>query len=227
MAWNTGQIYDCMQFLTRKNQTGLIASSDFFYSWNIAQAEFMQDQTGRFQKNNNSKSGASTGLIENQAILTTLAIFFKTVSIGVAGGLAPKPGDFKYAMAIRETTTQTRVWTVAPDQWWSVIEDVIDPPSIEDGNFYTKEIGSNFVLLPSTTASIDLDYCTSPSDINWASIPDAQGRPVYDPSNSVQPLWTSNTSIIEITKRALLSLGVSFHDQDFTDFGKSATITGE
>lgn len=46
------------------------------------------------------------------------------------------------------------------------------------------------------------------------------------PIISVQPKWNQNT-IIEITKRSLTSLGVSFKDKDFEAFGERNTITGD
>ena len=47
-----------------------------------------------------------------------------------------------------------------------------------------------------------------------------------EPIVSVDPLW-DETSCIEITKRMLTDIGISFKDNDFIGFGKSVTATGE
>lgn len=46
------------------------------------------------------------------------------------------------------------------------------------------------------------------------------------PIVSVQPQW-NQIDIVEITKRALKSLGVSFKDSDFTNFGNSVIQSGD
>jgi hypothetical protein len=48
---------------------------------------------------------------------------------------------------------------------------------------------------------------------------------VYSAGTSVQPLWDSN-SCREITRRVLDTLGVSFKDADFSNFGNRVVNTG-
>jgi hypothetical protein len=226
MAWNVDQIFSFVQFLTRKNQSNSISANEFFLAWNGQGSAYLQDMLGRFQKASNTKEGITTGAIENQTIMTKLAPFTKNVTIPVVAGQATKPGDFTYTWAIMETTSQQRVWPVNKDQIYSVLEDVIDPPSIEQNNYYCTEYLGYFQLYPSATGSIDLDYCSSPIDIVWGSTPDANNRPVYDAATSVQPLW-SQASIIEITSRTLDYFGVSYKDQDFSQFGNKVLAKGE
>lgn len=227
MAWNVDQIFSFVQFLTRKNQSNSISANDFFYVWNAQSAGYMQDMLGRFQRNSNTKQGASTGAIENETILSKLAIFTKNVTIPVVSGQAPKPGDFTYAWALRETNSQQRVWPVNHDQIYAVLEDVIDPPSTTQNNYYCTEYGNYYSINPPTTGSIDLDYCSSPVDVVWGWVLDGNNRKVYAPSNSVQPQWTSNGSIVEITQRTLKLFGVSYHDNDMAQFGESVMAKGE
>lgn len=226
MAWSTDQIFQFQQYLARKNQSNSISSNDLFLTWNAQGAGYMQDMLGRFQRNSNTKEGLNTGAIENATIKTKLSPFTKNATIIVTAGIAPKPSDFTYAWALRETTSQERVWPANHDQLWSIKKSVINPASVAQNSYYFTEYGNNYSILPTDTTSIDLDYCTGHVDIVWGWTLDANKRKVYDPSTSVQPLW-SQSSVIEITQRTLKLLGVSYHDEDFTGFGQSIISTGD
>ncbi len=71
-----------------------------------------------------------------------------------------------------------------------------------------------------------MDYVATPTDIVWGFVNDEQGREIYDSSTSVQPKWKQST-IITITKRALVNFGVAFKDVDFTNFGRIAQQVGD
>jgi hypothetical protein len=225
MAWSTDQIFQFQQFLTRKNQSNSISPNDYFYAWNAQGASYMQDMLGRFQRNSTTKEGLRTGAIENATIKSKLAPFTKNVTIPVTAGLAPKPSDFTYAWALRETTSQQRIWPANHDQLWSIMESVINPPSISENSYYFTEYGLNYSILPEATASIDLDYCTGHLDLVWGYTVDGNGRFAYDPATSVQPLW-SQSSIVEISQRTLKLFGVSYHDNDMSQFGESIIDKG-
>lgn len=226
MAWDVNQIFLFVQFLTRKNQSNSITANDFFYVWNAQSAAYMQDMLGRFQRNANTKEGANTGAIENETVLSKLAIFTKNVTINVVAGNANKPADFTYAWALRETSSQERIWPMNYDQIYFVKKSVIDPPSTAENNYYCTEYQNYYSILPTTTPKIDLDYCSSPVDIVWGWTLDANNRKVYNPGTSVQPQWTSNGSIIEITQRTLKLFGVSYQNQDMLLFGESIMNKG-
>jgi hypothetical protein len=225
MSWSVNDIYELTKFLTRKNQSGGISSTDLFYSWNAEQSSYFSDLLGRFQKANNSKLGADTGLIENETIMTKLTPFTAPVTIPVVAGQAIKPTDFVYALALR--CNGAKIYHVDHDTVWAVNQDVIDPPSLANNSYYYTEYLNYFSVLPATVTSIDLDYIQAVTDIKWDYTFDINNRQVYNPGGAtVQPKWTNN-SIIEITKRALINFGVSFASQDFENFGRTAVVTGD
>lgn len=300
MAYNVNDIYEYLKRLARKNITGGISSKDFFYNWNGEQSAYHTDLLGRWQRNNNGKEGANTGLIENQVIMTQLAPFIANTTLTIAAGVSPKPTDFAYKLALR--INNQKVWHINHNQIYYVDGNVIDPPSVPNDSYYYVEYGSNYSFLPNTVTTAQLDYIKKPTDILWAYTFDANGRQVYNdsgitgldvifggvgytaptiafstpaaggvqatgtltvvggvitavvmtnvgngykgltptftitgasttPANfgspivSVQPLWL-DAQIKEITKRTLSSLGVSFKDADFENFGKNTINTG-
>jgi len=224
MAWSVDTIYKFILYQLRKNQAGGLKSTDFQFAWNSEQSAYQSDLLGRWQRNNNSKEGINTGLIENATIMTKLAPFTQTVPIVVVGGQAPKPADFVFAMALR--INGTKVFQVDPDMIWAVNEDVIDPPSIPNNSYYYTEYQLYYSILPNSVTTVTLDYIQMVADIFWNSTLDANGRQVYNSVGSTQPLWGQN-SIVDITKRCLKSLGISFKDQDFEAFGQSNIVTGD
>lgn len=223
MAWDVNVIYGFLRFLIRKNQSGSISATEFFYTWNAEQYAYHDDLVGKWQNRNNTKEGMNTGLIQNEVIMTKLAPFTMPVTIAIASGKATKPTDLIYTLALR--INDTKVFKITHDQKWAVLDDVIDPPSITDDSYYYLEYEDYYSFLPTTVTSVDLDYVASCTDVKWG-FNIVGGRQVYDSATSVQPKWNQNT-IIEITKRSLKILGVSYKDGDFSAYGQSIITTGD
>lgn len=223
MAWSVDQIYSYLKYQLRKNSAGGISAGDFFNAWNSEQNSYQSDLLGRWQAKSNSKEGANTGLIENETIMTKLAPLIQTVVLPVTAGQANKPSDFIYTLALR--IGGYKVFQVDHDSIWAVNTDVIDPSSITDNSYYYTEYQNYYSILPATVANTTLDYIQTAPDIVWNFTLDGAGRQVYNPVGSVQPVWDQPT-IIEITRRCLNSLGVSFKDSDFAEFGERTIQTG-
>src|ERR1700761_8704656 len=101
MAWSVDQIYSFTKFLVNKYQSNTISAESLFYAWNSQQRMYISDLIGRFQRNNNGKGAANTGLIENEVILTKLLPFTIPVTLTVTAGQATKPTGFIYNLAAR------------------------------------------------------------------------------------------------------------------------------
>lgn len=169
-----------MFFLARKNQSGTNVK-DCIDSWNIEQASLHADLLGRWQNGGNSKTGANTGLIQNETILTQLAPFTNPATIAIASGQVPKPALFAYTLDLR--INGKKVFPITHDQIDSVNDSVIDPPSVTDSKYYYTEYLSYYYLLPqSVTGNADLDYIANCADIFWAYTLDGNNRQVYNPS---------------------------------------------
>lgn len=224
MPWSVDNILSYTKFLTNKNQAGSISSTDLFNSWNGEQAMLHQDLVGRWQKQNNTKTGIMSGLVEDEVTISALSPFIIPVTIAIGGGLGFKPVDYIYGVALR--INGAKVFSVSHDMIWAVNDDVIDPPSIPEDSYYYTEYLSYFSFLPSTVNTFELDYVAETTDIIWGFTLDVNGRQVYNPATSVQPKWNKNTTI-EITRRTLKSFGLHFDSREFENFGVSNIQTGD
>jgi hypothetical protein len=223
MAWSVDTIYGFLRFLLRKNQSGSVSSTEFFYAWNSEQSAYFLDLKGRFQARNNGKEGINTGLIENETIETKLSPFTKTDTITIVSGNGNKPSDFSYLLAFR--INGFPVFHINKNQIATVIDSVIDPPSMADNCYYYTPYQGYYSFLPSAVTQATIDYIANPVDVLWAYTI-VGGRQVYNAGGSTQPQWPQE-DIIEITKRTLKSFGVSYKDNDFTQFGNSIINTGD
>lgn len=224
MPWSVDNIYSYTKFLTNKNQSGGISATDLFNAWNGEQAMFHQDRVGRWQKQNVTKTGIMSGMVEDELTISQLAPFIIPGTIAIAGGMGFKPADYIYGMALR--INGAKVFSVTHDTIYAVNDDVIDPPSILDDRYYYTEYLTYFLFLPSAVTTFDLDYVAETNDIVWGFTLDADGRPVYNPATSIQPKWNKNT-VIEITRRTMKSFGLHFDSREFENFGQSNIQTGD
>jgi|GEM_PF-1689460 hypothetical protein len=225
MSWTVNDIMLLYQTLTNKNQAGGISAKKLFYTWNTEQNMYWQDEVGRWQARNNGKTGMNTGLIQDQTILTDLSPFTIPETITITSGKATKPDDFLLGLDLRINGVSS--FAITHDQISSVNASVIDPPSSTGNVFYHTEYEDYYYILPqSFSGTLDLDYLAQPLDVKWGFTFDDNGRQVYYSGTSVQPKWKTPT-IIEITKRALTNLGVSWKDADFVNYGRTAQTTGD
>ena len=224
MALSVDYVYKYVLNLIRKNQAGGLGNEEFENFWNGEQSAYMDDLLGRFQARSNGKTGINTGLIEDETILQKLTPFITPSTITVTGGQAIKPTDFVYRLSLM--VGNYNAYKINQNQRDSVVNSVIDPPSATDNSYYFLEYLTYYELLPNTVTSIKLDYVATPPNVKWGFIYDANGRQIYNAGTSVQPLW-DNESSREISKRVLKSIGVSFKDADFSNFGSSQIVTGD
>lgn len=223
MAWSVDVIYGYVRFLVRKNQSGSISSTEFFYTWNSEQMDYFQDLKGRFNARNNGKEGINTGLIENERIEIKLAPFTKTTTVAIAAGLGNRPSDFSYLFAFR--INGFPVFHINKNQIATILDSAIDPPNVSENCYYYTPYGAQYKFFPTTVTSAEIDYLGTPTDVSWAYTLDGSGRQVYNSGASVQPQWNQE-EIIEITERTLKKFGVSYKDGDMAQYGNSVINSG-
>jgi len=224
MALSIDYLYRFALKLIRKNQSGSINGTEFSFYWNDQQSAYMADLLGRFQKNSNGKEGANTGLIQNSTILTKLTPFTKPSTLTIASGVADKPTDYVYGLSL--IISDELVYKINHDQVPSVVNSVIDPPSVSSGKFYCTEYEDYYSFLPTTVTTATLSYIRNPTNVVWGFTYGADGQQEYNAGTSVQPEW-DDISNMEITKRVLKDMGVSLKDNDFINFGNSTIQTGD
>ncbi len=224
MADSINYLYTFTRNLIRKNIAGGLGNEEFENFWNAEQCAYQDDLLGRFQARNNGKTGSNTGLIEDETILQKLSVFILPIPLTISSGKADKPDDFVFRTSLM--IDGYNCYKINYNQRDAVNHSVIDPPSVTDNTYYFLEYERYYEFLPDTVTSAVLDYIKTPPNVKWGFIYDGDGRQIYNAGTSVQSMW-DNSSNREICKRVLNSIGVSFKDQDFANFGKEAILTGE
>jgi len=183
MALSVDYLYKFTLNLMKANQAGKLSSKEFCYHWNNASVSYQNDLLGPFQARNNGKTGANTGLIEDETIMQKLAPFTTPASINIVLGSVEKPSDFIYRLAFRINGIDC--YKINHNQIHTVSSDTIDPPSTADGRFYFVEYYGYYSILPTGLPitgfnTSTLDYISVPKNIFWAYTYDSAGRQVYN-----------------------------------------------
>lgn len=219
----TDNLYKFCRSIMRKNQSGSLSGIEFASMWNASQKKYQQDLLGRFQRANNGKEGMNTGLIQNETIIGKLSPFIILSTISVSGGIGTKPGDLAYRLGV--LVNGVKAVKINHNQKSSVLNSVIDPPSVADNKYYYVEYATGYSFLPSSVASAELNYVALPTDIVWGYSFDGQGRQIPDPASSTNPLW-ADPECYEITERMFKEIGVALSSDSYKQFADSVINTG-
>lgn len=193
-------VYRLCQYIINKNQQGYLSPDEFNLAINQAQYSYLDFLLGSFEQYSPGRPIAKVELGMNETIRQRLTAFIDpAVTLTVDGtGLAPYPADYQQADAMY-TSTMQRIRYIQQDRLYHVLEDPIDP--VATNPIYLIQ-SNGFQFYPITIGTAKLSYVGTPDTIVWASTPDPNGRPVYDPVNSVDPKWY-DLDMFEVTIRAL------------------------
>lgn len=220
---DVNQVYDLIKFIANKNQQGYITPSQFNLIINQAQNSYTSFLLGSLQQYMPGRPMARVELGNNSIVRQRLAPIIKATTLTIDGtGFSPYPTDYVQVDAIRTNTLQ-RVRFVQQDSLYSYYNSVIDP--VADNPIYLLE-DTGLRFYPITLGSAKLSYVSDPTDIVWAYTLDANNRPVYDPANSVDPIWAV-TSILEIVTRALAMIGVNLQAGAVSQYAQEIKTNGQ
>lgn len=215
--------YSTLRFIVRKNQLGSLSPSDFQYAFNTAQRNYYDFLVGRIEQYRYDSPKPRIGLSMTDNVVSRLMPFETSATLTVSAGLATKPTAHNKTLAIY-TSNNYRVYRIEEDRFAERYQDSIDP--INEANAFYVEQSTNFRIYPTTLNNLTIKYLKVPTDVLWNYTLDGSGRPVYNPTGSVQPLWNDN-DIDEIIARAAKIVGVSLKEPVLTQFGEQVMAKGE
>ena len=143
-------------------------------------------------------------------------------------GLAPYPTGFQQVDAMFQANMVDRVRYVPQHKVYSYVKSQIDP--IATNPIFTIESGG-FRFYPNTTnngvafTGALLSFVNTPPTIVWGYTPDGNGRPVYAPGSSVDPIWYE-TDNSELLSRAMKILGINLSAPELTQIGNEMQKNG-
>lgn len=203
---SVNDVYELIQFIISKNQSGYLTPSDFNRTINQAQTSYASYLLGTLQKYSPGRSYAPVELGQNQVVRQRLTpiIYVYTLSVDPAG-FSPYPHDNMQQDAMWSLPYHGRVRYVQQDALYSVLDSGIDP--VATNPIYLIEDGG-FRFYPNDIGSARLSYVRIPPQIYWAYTLDINGIPAYDPALSVNPVW-DDIAMLDIIARALQMVGIN------------------
>lgn len=216
--------YRLMQFIINKNQNGYLKPDDFNLIINQAQLSFLDYLLGQFQSYQYGRPVAKVEFGMNEVVRQRLTPFIDpptTLTIDNTG-LSPYPDDYQQTDAMYDTSLN-RIRYVQQHKLYSYITSVIDPIAYNP-IFLINSAG--FQFYPVTQGTALLSYVKTPPTIVWASTPDGNGRPVYNPVGSTDPLWY-DLDALQIIVRALAMVGINLQASDVSQYSQMIKQQGQ
>ena len=217
------QVYNILKFIVRKNQLGSLPPSEFEYAFNSAQRNYYDLLIGRIEQYRYGSPIPRIGLTMTDNVVSRLMPFQKKSTLSITSGVLTKPSDLNKISAIYSANNY-RIYRIEEDRYAERIQDSIDP--IDEANAFYIEEKATLRVYPTTLTTCSFIYFTTPTDIKWNYTIDGQGRPVYNSTGSVQPVWLEN-DYDELIARAAKIIGVSLANPPVVNFAQGVIQTGE
>jgi len=217
-------MYRVMQQVINKSQNGYLPPDEFnlvIQQAQLSYANWLIGQTQQYQ-NGRAVSRVSFGQNENVRQSLTPIIYGYVLSINPQG-FAPYPADYQKMDAMVDIYGTTPIRWTGQDRTAAFRTSVIDPIAT---NPAYELVYNGFQFYPSTLSQANLSYVKSPPRIYWAYTLDGNSEPVYDPTQSDDPVWF-DVDCFEIIVRALKMVGVSLQAADVYQFAEQVKNTGQ
>lgn len=217
------EVYTLMQYIVSKNiQQGYLSPADFNKIINQAQTSYVAYMLGDVQKYAPKRPIPPAEYGNTLSARTRMTPIIKQTPLTVdTAGQALYPDDYIQVDAMW-TDDLNRVREVEQDKLWSYYNSVIDPIS---SNPIYMLLEDRFQFYPESLGSARLSYVSQPPKIIWAYTTPS-GRPVYDPVNSVNPVW-ADVTMMDIISRALVMTGVNLQSAVVMQYANDLKNNGQ
>ena len=216
-------MYQLEQFISNKNQAGYLGPSQFNLINTQGQYSYVAYLMGDFQTYTPGRPISKVEWGDNSVVRQRLSptIYNYNLNIDV-NSFSPYPGDYIGTDAMWSIYGYNRVSYCPQERWYSTYNSVIDP--IATNPIYKLEHGG-FTFAPNIGMA-NLNYIRTPPNIIWGNTPDVNGRPIYNPATSQDPIW-DNVAIFEVISRALAMLGINLQAAQISQFAEEIKTQGQ
>jgi len=219
-----------VQYLVRKNNSGALDPDQFNLIINRASKDEFVNRVGNPHQYVPGKPIPQMGFQITQKITEDLKVFQTNENLIIDNqGRATYPSDLAYTIPGLGYKTQRNgsvfyapIEVLDKDKEFYRLRSNIVPPTREHPVAIFENTYIQFY--PINIANISFPYLKYPTEAVWASTI-VNGRPVYDPANSVDLEW-EDLVVNDIVIRALSSIGISIKDADVLGFAQQKSITG-
>lgn len=210
--------------LAKNIQQGYASPSDYNTFINQAQLMYLDYLLGEFEQYQYQRPIPRVQFGMNQQVRQSLTpLIGPFVPLTIDGtGLSPYPTNFQQVDAMM-TAGNKAIRYCQQHQKDAFINSRIDP--VATSPIYLIE-DNGFQFYPATLATASLSYVKTPPQIKWAFTQDVNGRPVYDPVGSFDPVWY-DLDMMEILSRTLRMFGVSLQANQVSQYANEIKTAGQ
>jgi hypothetical protein len=219
------EIYDLILYCVTKNkQQGYVSPDDFNLVINQAQRSYLDYLLGQYQKYQIRRPISIVEFGQNQRLRDSVSplIYGRTLNV-YNNGVSPFPSDYEYTDAMWTGYGHYNIRFVQQDRLDSYVHSSIDP--IDTNPIYLIN-HEGFQFFPENIGLAKLSYVRTPPTIKYAYTLDGNGRQVYDPINSINPVW-AETDILNIIVRALQIVGISLQSGTVVQYSQEIKNGGQ
>lgn len=222
---NVNEMYILMTEICSKNkQTGYLNPKMFNTFINQAQVSFLDYLLGEFQQYQYQHPVARVQFGQNSIVRQRLTPIIYGYNLKIDGtGFSAYPSDFQQVDAMNSIYGWNRIKYVQQNYLSSYYNSKINPIATNP-IYLIEELGFRFY--PTTLGNAKLNYVRTPPTIVWAYTLDGNGRPVYDPVNSVDCVFYE-TDQLDIISRALAMVGVSLDANNIKEYAQNIKVNGQ
>lgn len=218
--------YGFLQFMARISQVANITPAEYGYSMTAGQKGYYEYLLGFVQQFQPGRPVPTVALGMNSKISTDLAPFkVNGDSIPVVAGIAPYPGDFRYLALMTDSNNKKLEW-ISDNKLPGRLGSVIDPITDTGKGFYNEGATGWNIYPVGTITPVIINYYKKPLNVSWGYTLNAQGRPVYDPTQSQDPQF-GDSAMTEVLARACKLLGFSFQSENLVQYAEEVIVKGE
>lgn len=218
-------VYSIIKFAVKKNQNGTVTSNDFNRIINLASDSYKAFLCGNMEgyQVGHPLPKAEFGNNRTARQRLTPSIYNYVLNIDAITGISPYPLDYIQTDSMNSIYGVQKIRFAPQHKLVSIYNSVIDPIS-SNPIYLITDYG--FQFHPSNLWRARLSYVRETPPIRWAWTLDGNGREVYDPVNSVDPVW-DNVAIYEVIVRALALIGLNLQLGSVMQYSEQIKQTGQ
>jgi len=210
-------VYQLSYAIAAKQSQAFPSPADFNRYANLANTDLFN-----FYNDEREKLLLKVNSGEQIVMPTTLNDFITTGTLSSSTGVFNMPGDYQYYLSLTSPSAQADCLKVDQSKLTNYLNSTVDNPTIDYPIF--TENSDTFNIYPDSINSVIITYLKIPPAVLWAYTLNSSNRPVYDPNNSINFIWT-DTEIYRITARILYYMGVSIRDTELEQMASQMTNT--
>jgi len=220
-----GYIYDMIQFISNKHQSGYISPTEFQNAANLAQKQYQDELIDVLIGWDASNRKRKYPIGNTQQVIKKLSPFIvrlQNEAVSPNGHLT-KPADLQNLLSIRTANDTNRIWRTEEDRVFSHVSSVIDSPSVAP--IFT-EYDTYYQIYPVGIGAVNMSYIKIAPEVVYATTLDANGRPIYNQGASTQFLW-EDLEMTNIIIRILFMFGISIQANQLIQYYGSVKNDGQ